>query len=217
MNTGFVINTPTSIMKAALLVAKLVSLYSYAIIGRVLLSWFGNSRMYDQYGRPVNQRRPVYDFLCRITDPYMNFFKSRKLVLAGRIDYSPLFALMVLSILKSLFQILGTYGRISIAIVLAVVVQNLWSYLFSYIFFMLVILLGIRWFAGRKPYDVRSRNIVMQLDRILQKPVNFVFRLFYSRKTVPEQTLAGTAFFFYLVIYLCAKYGFNRLVNLLLH
>lgn len=214
MNATLAINAPSAIMKIASLIARLCSIYSYAIIIRVLLSWTGSRSYYDQYGRPVSQDRPVYDFLCKITDPYMNFFRSKNLTI-GRIDYSPLFALMVLNIVKSAFQIIGSYGKISIALLLAVILQNLWSYIASYILLIVVIMLAIRWYCGRKLYDPRYRNAVNNFDRILQIPVNFVFRLFYKNKTVSEQKLIVTSFLFYLGIYLLAKYGFRALIGYL--
>lgn len=212
MNAQIAINTSTQLMKIALLLAKLVSIYSYAIIIRVMLSWFPARPMYNQYGQPVQADRPVYDFLRKITDPYVNFFKSRKLTV-GRIDYSPLFALMVLNILKSIFEIVGTYGKISIALIIAVVIQNMWSYLFSYILFILVIVMAVRWFCGRNPYNPRNRQIIYTIDSLIQKPVNFVFRLFYRNRQVADQTLVGVALLFYLGVYLGAKYGFRELIN----
>lgn len=197
-------------VKIATFIAKLLSLYSYAIIFRVLLSWFNRPSYYNN-----NQERPVYDLLCRITDPYMNFFRSRKLTM-GNIDYSPLFAVMVLSIVKSILQIFGIYGHISLALILVIIIQNVWSYLFSYIFMLLVILLAVRWFAGKKPYDERSRTIVMTLDRIIEKPVNLVFRLFYKNKTVSDQNLVFYSLLFYLAVYLGARYGFRALTDYLL-
>lgn len=212
MNTVLAINAPTFVMKIASLLSKSAGIYSYAIIIRVLLSWLPQPMQYNQYGQQVRSERPVYDFLRKITDPYMNFFRSRKLTV-GRIDYSPLIALMVLNIVKSVFQIIGTYGRISLGLILAIVVNNMWSYLFSYVLFLIVALLAVRWFCGRKPYQVRNQQIMYNLDRILQKPVNFVFRIFYKNKQVADQTLVGFSLLFYLAVYITAKYGLQELIN----
>lgn len=205
MNTAIAINAPTFVMNIASLLSKLLGLYSYAIIIRVLLSWLPQQN-------PYQQDRPVYSFLCKITDPYMNFFRSRKFTM-GRVDYSPLLALMVLNIAKSALQIVGVYGKISLALIVALIIQNIWSYLFSYVLFIIVAVLGVRWFLGRNPYKGNNQQIIYTLDSFIQKPVNFVFRLFYKNRQVADQKLVGVSFVFYLVIYLGAKYGFRELIN----
>ncbi len=63
---------------------------SFLIIVRVLLSWFPN--------RPHNA---FFDFIMDVTNPVLNFFK-RIIPPIGMIDISPIVALIVLDLLRTL-------------------------------------------------------------------------------------------------------------------
>lgn len=207
------VQNATFIMKLFSLISKLIGVYSFAILIRILISWFPQRTMYNQYGQPVQEERPLYDFLRKITDPFLNLFRSRKLTL-GSLDFSTLIALMALSIAKSLADVVATFGTITIGMILAVIVQGLWGYVINYFLILMIIMLGIRWFIGRKPGS-RGYAYASMLDRILAAPVNFVFRVFYGKGQVSQQKLVATAFWFYLVLYFVIRYLFNLLIPLL--
>lgn len=190
-------------------ISSLLGIYSIILIVRIILTWIPQQQMYNQYGQPVKQERPLFDLLCKITDPYLNLFRSSRLTI-GRIDFSTLIAFMVLSILKSLFTTIATIGTITIGIILGVCLQEIWSYVISYFLIALLVLLGIRWYTGKKQGQYNAT-----LDNILKVPVNFVFNLFYKHKYVSEQKLVGTAFVFYLCVYIILRYLFRSIVPLL--
>lgn len=71
----------------------LLTLYGWAIVIRVLLTWVSPD--------PFN---PVVQFLNQVTDPYLNFFR-RFIPPIGPMDISPIVALMVLHYLLQPFLV----------------------------------------------------------------------------------------------------------------
>lgn len=184
--------------------AKLIGLYSMLIWVRIILSWIRS---------PQLQSNEVYIFLCRITDPFLNIFKPKNYV--GRIDFSPLFALMILNTVKTVLEMIYTYNKITLWLVLAVLINNLWGYIFRYIFLIVIIMLVVRIFIS-KSTTAQSQMWLNVIDRNLNAPVGLVFRLFYSNKQVSDQTLVITSLVFYGAIYIGLKYGIQALTRFLL-
>ncbi len=77
----------------------LIRVYSYALIGYILLSWFPNARE-SGFGQ----------FLAKICEPYLEPFK-KIIPPLGMIDISPIVAIFLLNFaslgLQSLFGMLG--------------------------------------------------------------------------------------------------------------
>lgn len=184
--------------------AKLIGLYSMLIWVRIILSWIRS---------PQLQSNEVYIFLCRITDPFLNIFKPKNFV--GRIDFSPLFALMILNTVKTVLEMIYTYNKITLWLVLAVLINNLWGYIFRYIFLIVIIMLVVRIFVSRSATE-QSQMWLNVIDRNLNAPVGLVFRLFYSNKQVSDQTLVITSLIFYGAIYIGLKFGIQALTKFLL-
>lgn len=202
------------LMDVCSLLAKLLGLYSAVICIRFVLSWFPGPSQYNQYGQRINAERPFYDILVKITEPFLRIFRSPKLVAGGRLDFSGLFALMVLNILRTVCTVVGQIGYITIGAVAVIIIRSLWSYLFSYILVLLVIVLVLRYIAGRKPFSPQWSAFVRQIDPVLYNPVNLVHRVFYRNKPVSDQKLILTALIFYAVIYFGIRYGLTWLESL---
>ncbi|MBQ0139786.1 MAG: YggT family protein [Kurthia sp.] len=74
-------------------------LYTYAIIGYVLMSWI-----------PALQNSAIGGFLAKIVEPYLNIFK-RFIPPIGMIDISPIVALIALQLISTgLFRTLYYLG-----------------------------------------------------------------------------------------------------------
>lgn len=69
------------------IILLLIKLYTYAIIGYILMSWI-----------PALQQSAVGDFLAKIVEPYLNIFK-RFIPPLGMIDFSPIIALIALRLI----------------------------------------------------------------------------------------------------------------------
>ena len=73
--------------------ATFVTIYTYVLIIRVLLTWFPNISWYDQ----------PFSTLSQLTDPYLNLFRSIIPPLGG-IDISPILAILLLQVAGGLLS-----------------------------------------------------------------------------------------------------------------
>ena len=76
--------------------ATFVSLYSYLLITRVLLTWFPTIEWSNQ----------PFAALSQISDPYLNLFRSIIPPLGG-MDFSPILAFVALNIVGGILGILN--------------------------------------------------------------------------------------------------------------
>ena len=77
-------------------IAKTISIYSYILIIRVLLTWFPN----------LDWSNPILINISAITDPYLNMFRGIIPPLGG-LDLSPILAFIVLDLAGNLIIRLG--------------------------------------------------------------------------------------------------------------
>jgi len=70
-----------------------IGIYSYLLIGRILLSWFPN----------LDWSNPILTSLSSITDPYLNIFRGLIPPLGG-IDLSAILAILALNLMKGLLN-----------------------------------------------------------------------------------------------------------------
>ncbi len=77
-------------------IAKTISIYSYILIIRVLLTWFPN----------LDWSNPILANISSITDPYLNMFRGIIPPLGG-LDLSPILAFVVLDLAGNLIIRLG--------------------------------------------------------------------------------------------------------------
>lgn len=71
--------------------ATFITIYTYVLIIRILLTWFPTISWYDQ----------PFAALSQLTDPYLNLFRSFIPPLGG-IDISPILAILLLQLAGSL-------------------------------------------------------------------------------------------------------------------
>ncbi len=70
-----------------------ITLYSYILIVRILLSWFQTAEWANN----------IISFLSPITDPYLNIFRSVIPPLGG-IDFSAILAILALQLVQGAFE-----------------------------------------------------------------------------------------------------------------
>lgn len=83
----------TSIYLLTNTLATFITIYTYVLIIRVLLTWFPNISWYDQ----------PFSTLSQLTDPYLNLFRSIIPPLGG-IDISPILAILLLQVAGGLIS-----------------------------------------------------------------------------------------------------------------
>ena len=205
----------------------LLGLYSAVIFVRIIVSWIllfsrRNGWRSGNGGYGYNQEDPnnpsgiakVDQILGKICDPFLNMFRGVSSLRRSHIDFTPLLALVVLNIVRSLLSMFATYGKITIWTVIAVVINGLWSSFFSLLLFILIVLLIVRLIAGHNN-GTSSLNVINALDPILDSPVGFVYKLFFKGKKVDDQKVVIASLIFYVVLFFLLRWGVSALVNLL--
>ncbi len=207
--------------------ASLLGLYSAVIFVRIIISWIllfsrqngwrsgngGYGYNQENYNQPTGLAK-VDQVLGKICDPFLNMFRGVKSLRRSRVDFTPLLALVVLSIVRSLLSMFAQYGKISIWTVIAVIISGLWNSFFSLLLFILIVLLIIRLIATNKT-TTSAYNVINALDPILDSPVGFVYKLFYKGKRVDDKKVVITSLIFYAVLFFLLRWGVSALVNFL--
>ncbi|MDR0377270.1 MAG: YggT family protein [Spirochaetaceae bacterium] len=174
------------------------SLYMLLIFVRIMLTWFSGA----VYGRPV-------ELLCRITDPYLDWFRRFPLRF-GMLDFSPVLALLTLSAANTVFGTLGRYGRISLGILLTLAVSAVWAAASFIISFFLIVLI-LRLIAHLTRRNV-YRSFWGTVDSLSQPVLYRVSRIFFRGRLVayPGGLIAAIA------VLLALRIGLGFLVQLLI-
>ena len=136
-------------------VSTLISIYMLIIFVRIVLSWFSGG----YYGR-------VMDWLRAITDPYLNIFRGSRWTQIGRMDFSPVVAIIALGILSNLASRIAFAGTITFGIVVAMTLQALASAI-SFFIILFLVLAGIRLISTFFNVDMTGR-FWYALDEILR-------------------------------------------------
>jgi YggT family protein len=163
--------------------SALISFYTLIVVVRILLTWFSSPL---GYGR-------VYFFLTRITDPYLNYFRQFPIFKVGRFDFSPVAALIALSVVGNIFHSIALFGRITLGSIMAFTLEAVWSavsfFLFLYLLMIVLRLLGILFHSNT------TRPLWMTLDMLLSPVLIRITHLFTKKPVAYIQgLLLGFAF-----------------------
>ena len=188
-------------MTIASIAASLLSFYSLLIWLRIVISWVR-----------IGQN-PLTHWLGKIVDPYLNLFKPLTALRRERFDLTPLAALALLSVVQSMLRLYGTYGRLTIGMVLALILHTLWSYLASPLFWFALILLGVRLYFCYRP-SPKAITYIAMLDSMLGGLLNWVQRLFYPGRAINDRRLVTTSLIITLALYLASSALVKALVTL---
>ena len=192
--TGNLVVPPPSniLMTVANVLATLISLYSLLIWLRIVLTWI---KVPGQ-----TAENPLAHYLGKVVDPYLSWFRGISSLRRSRIDLTPLVALAVLSVVQSVLRLFGAYGKLTVGMVFALVLQTLWSYLLSPILWFIIILLVIRlvFCYKRSPNTI---GYIKMLDTMIGGVLNWVQKLFYKNRTINDRQLVTTSVIFFVVLY----------------
>ncbi len=151
--------------------AGAISIYSLLCTVRIILTWIPGAA-YSGFGR----------FLSSVCDPFLNMFSRIRWLRFGALDFSPILALAVLTMSSYLMQNLAAGGRISLAAILALVIQMAWSIVASLLLFLIIILV-IRLIVHISGSD-RNSLLWDQIDTSLNPLIHSITRLFSSGRPV---------------------------------
>lgn len=149
-----------------------ISIYMVIILVRIVMTWFPGA----VYGR-------TFEILQRITDPYLNLFRGARFLRIGYVDFSPLAAIILLSVLNNIVTTIGYTGAVSLGFVLATAVSAVASAI-SFFLTLFLILTVIR-LIGTFIQSDSFGQFWMTLDRLLE-PMSY--RL--SRSIIRDRELS---------------------------
>lgn len=153
------------------LLAAIVTIYTILCFINIIISWLPGVK-FTSFGKIISS----------LTDPYMNFFSRTKFLRIGRIDFSPIVSIGLLTLISSVLAGIQSTGRIYFGGILATVIYMIWNIASSLIviFFLAVV---IRWITllinkGNAPYD----SPWAQIDSFLQNVSNKVANTFSKNR-----------------------------------
>ncbi len=155
----------------ARIVGAVVSLYMLLCIVRIFFSWMP-SLMNTKWG----------SLIARFTDPYLDLFKAISLFRTQTIDFSPIVALAVLSVINNLFMTLSYAVRITLGFILSLILDAGWSAVsFLLGFFLVIAIIRIIGFVAR---FATLHPLWQILDGILNPLLFRINRLIYRGRAV---------------------------------
>ncbi|MDR3201343.1 MAG: YggT family protein [Spirochaetales bacterium] len=179
-----------------------VSIYTLLIIVRIMMSWLSGAASYGAVAR----------FLVRVTDPYLNFFRRFTFFRFGLFDFSPVLALIVLSVAGNVFLSLAAFVRVTFGLVLALLIARVWAalafFLGMFIFLIILRLIGI--FARLNAASPFWRYI----DMILTPVLSPITRLFFRGRSIPYGTGLIAGGLFLLAVRILGELAISRFVLL---
>jgi len=156
------------------ILSSLISIYMVIIFIRIILTWFSGTGT----GR-------FQEILAMITDPYLNWFRRFTFLRTGFLDFSPIVALGVLSLINRIFTILAYYNTISIGIILIMILQIVWGIISFFLGFLIIVLVLrlIAYLAKQNLYNpfwriinTIAQPVLYRINRILFRDRNVNFR-----------------------------------------
>lgn len=184
----------TLIMQLADFASRLLQLYSFLIWIRIIMSWFVRYPRQGSFSYYLNV----------IVDPYLNLFRSKNARI-GMLDFSPVFAIGVISVVASLLKVFSIYGYLTLGIILAYVVQGLWNYAIAVYLWIVIFQLIMKLISA---FTGNSRlNYAFTEPSPIEKLVRGCFS-----KTIPRDT---TVYIITLVINIALYFICKRLFSVI--
>ena len=180
-------------------IAQLISIYSMLCFIRIILSWI-----------PQFSYSKFAEILGKICDPYLNIFRRLPLHIAN-LDFSPIIAFIILSVISTILQYIATLQKISLGIILAITFQMIWSAISS-ILLLFIIILVVRLIVLLMNKD--SIGFWSSLDTMIYKLARPVTKLFFKNKFVNLQTAVIIALVSMIILRFLGGFIFTILVNI---
>ncbi len=183
-------------------VSTVISLYMLLIFFRIILTWFGQAPA----GRLIH-------YISSLTDPYLNLFRGLGAFRNVQVDFSPILALITLSILNNIITRIAFAAQITLGIVLAEIVGALWSAA-SFILFLFLVFGVIRLIGFMLNVNTAGRFWIT-LDRILQPIAHWLVRKVARGRVVNYQNALLLYAAMVVLVLLVGSFVVGSLVSLL--
>jgi len=195
-------------MKIALGIAQILAVYNLLIWIRILMSWFA----------PVSHisKSSFFIILKKIVDPYLNLFRNVNLLKTNNIDFTPLLAFALLSVIQSILNLFGATGELSLYVILALIINTLWSYIFSPFFLIFTTIIIIRLVLCFKKGS-NTITLIRTLENIIGGYLNWIQKVFFLSKIVSDRLLLITSTIITVIFYLLTRTLISYIISYLLN
>lgn len=184
------------------ILSGLVVLYTVLCLISIFMTWIPGAK-FTKFGKVISA----------ITDPYLNLFSKRGWFRVGNIDFSPILAIGILSILSSIIGGIATSGRIHFGGILAMILGMILS-LISTLLGIFILLILIRWIVLLiNKGQVSTNSAWYQVDLMLQKFVYKIGNTFFRNNLTYQKALL-VSWISLGIIWLIARVLFGILINL---
>lgn len=182
--------------------SAVLSVYMILLMIRVMLTWFRAS-----------QNHQVFRYLAIITDPYINWFRRFSVLKFGMIDFSPIIAFVVLGFIINISNSIAAYGKITLGVILALLVNGIWSIL-SFILMLLIILTIIRLLGATIAKSGFIAQMSSGIDSIIEPITSWVRRSIFKNRFTPYTTQLGIALALLILLNIAGRFIFSYLTKL---
>jgi len=178
--------------------AYILQFYSLLLFLRVLLTWFHH---------PVLDKPKMY--LGAVVDPYLDKFRGFEWLRFGMLDFSPVMAFILLALGIQITSALANGQSVTIGMILAVLIGNIWS--FAGFFINLIIIMLIVFLVA----NLMGKNIMLGgLNNLLYRITDRIMALFGQQSYhMTQGIIISLVTVFALRILL--GFGFNWLLHFL--
>ena len=184
------------------IISAIIIIYTVLCLISIFMTWIPGTK-FTKFGKVISA----------ITDPYLNLFSKKGWFRIGNIDFSPILAIGILSILSSIIGGIATTGRIHFGGILAMILGMIWN-LLSTLLTIFILLILIRWIVLLiNKGQVSTNSAWYQVDLMLQKIVYKVGNTFF-RKNLTYQKALLVSWITLGVIWLIARVLFGILIGL---
>ena len=184
-------------------ISAILSLYMVLIFIRILLSWFSG---------PSSEGRSV-QLLHKATDPYLAWFRRFTFLQRGRIDFTPIAAIITLGVVLNITNTLAVRAEISVGIVLALIVGAVGSAFFFIVGFFLLLTIArvVSVFFGASSVHPFWQTI----DTIINPVLAFLQKTFLRNREMTYRSGLVVSAVILLVIFFLGRFLLARLVALI--
>ena len=185
------------------IISAIIVIYTVLCLISIFMTWIPGAK-FTKFGKVIS----------KITDPYLNLFSRKGWFRVGNIDFSPILAIGILSILSTILGGIAKTGYFSINAVFIVIIEMIWS-LVSTLLTIFILLILIRWIVLLvNKGQVSSNSGWYQVDLMLQKIVYKIGNTFI-RKNLTYQKALLISWISLSIIWLLVRFLVVFLMNLL--
>ncbi|MDC7127343.1 MAG: YggT family protein [Spirochaetales bacterium] len=190
---------------AARVISAILSVYMILLMIRVMLTWFRGP-----------QNGQFFYYLSAVTDPYLNWFRRFSKLRTGMLDFSPILAFVLLGFIINILTSISTYGRITVGVVLALLINGIWS-IISFIIIMFVILAVMRLLSATLFREGILARMSPGLDSVIEPIISWVRRTIFRNRFTPYTTQLWVSIALLIVLNILLRILFAYLTKLVVN